>query len=807
MITLDQVWEQLAEDIFLANHNEPLWYWADANSVHVLEFWLDFDPNIFFILLHTSPHEALLGAIRQGADNLEALQTTLDDWYTRTQLILRFHLRHPASSVLLDSSNVFTHTSAYLEALAKRWQLPLEIYAIEHHQHADDAPVAIYLVDKFLKSCPQALSLHNEVQASLFLIGVDEPPTPTFDLNIAFTDYFEARSRFLDEQADNASLRQIMDANHRQLAQTQEQAEQYQQELLEARSRLEISEKENQLLLAQLHQTQEDFEKQILEGQAKNLQLEKLSTEHIALTAKYGEQTKLASERKAQAQALAKEKADLLASRDALNKEKTDLTAARDALAKEKTILVAARDEQAKLASERKVLADALAKEKADLLASREALSKEKIDLTAARDALAKEKTVLVGAHDEQTKLANERKVQIDTLTRENSDLLAKRHTLDKECKQQHSKLDESENENQRLLIQLHQTQEELEGYLLRYQAAQSQLDEQRARLQKMLKQQPDYWDFDTLEINVLESDGNQQVAQWRLTELYIGGRLISEIRFKTCLANGLASIVIQRTEGTASPAPLLRWPNGFATAEELPCIPTRGLATQGNNAILSGLSTSDWNTLQHLAKQLAGLLAQPTDGRVPKQLNAPALRNGLLAFAKTLAGWPIMLRHDSIQLQETLRTQGYERLVISLSNLSLGHHHWPAFDYRLATVDIEPYPFGQNPRLEFPDGSARDVLQNWFAESDDSHGPRLELRFAQPNAMDIRVWGALSQNDQQLISALIKVLPLQLEELRQAIPNASRPWQDWQTLADTLKNILASMVTRKNSTLAGVTE
>ncbi|SFB65099.1 hypothetical protein, partial [Azotobacter beijerinckii] len=370
--------------------------------------------------------------------------------------------------------------------------------------------------------------------------------------------------------------------------------------------------------------------------------------------------------------------------------------------------------------------------------------------------------------------------------------------------------LDESDTENQQLLIQLHQTQEELERSLLRCQASQAQLGAQQARLQKILKHHPDYWDFDILEINLLESNGNQQVAQWRLTELYIGGRLIPEIRFKTCLANGLAGIVIQRTEGTDSPAPLLRWPNGFATAEELPCIPTRGPSTQGNNAALSGLSTSDWDTLQRLARQLAGLLTQPTDSRLPKQLNAAALRNGLLAFTKTLANWPKMLRYDSIRLQETLRNQGYERLGITLGNLRLGHHHWPALDYRLATVDIKPLPFGQNPRLEFPDGSARGVLQNWFAESNDSHGPRLELRFAQPNAMDTNVWGALSQNDQQLIGALIKTLPLQLEDLKQANPTASRPWQDWQALAGMLRDTLRDILIRSTAprrTPAGIEE
>ncbi|SEJ34615.1 hypothetical protein SAMN04244572_03615, partial [Azotobacter beijerinckii] len=541
---------------------------------------------------------------------------------------------------------------------------------------------------------------------------------------------------------------------------------------------------------------------------------DRLSKEKINLAAARDEQARLANKRQVQFEVLSKEAAELIAIRGALAKEKTQLAAARDeqaklaserevqinVLANEKSNLIATYSEQAKLLNEHKAKIDKLLNEKAELVAARYNLHKEKTNLTVARDTLLKEIPPITETPQKQLKI----------LSAEKTTLQANLDALTKEHEQQHSKLDESENENQQLLIQLHQTQEELERYLLQYQSSQEQLGKQQTRLQKILQRHPDYWDFNTLEINLVESDSSQQIVQWRLTELYIGERLIPEIRFKTCLANGLAGIVIQRTEGTGSPAPLLRWPNGFATAEELPCIPTRGPSTQGNNAALSGLGTSDWDTIQRLAKQLAGLLAQPTENRLPKQLNSAALRNGLLAFAKTLAGWPKMLRYDSIQLQEALCNQGYERLGISLGNLCLGHSHWPAFDYRLATVDIEPHPFGQNPRLEFPDGSSRNVLQNWFAESTDSHGSRLELRFARPNAMDTNVWGALSQNDQQLIGTLIKTLPLQLEDLKQAYPAASRPWQDWQAMAGMLRDTLRDILIRTTAlrgTPAGIEE
>ncbi|GAB3479703.1 coiled-coil domain-containing protein [Azotobacter salinestris] len=808
---LGRVWEQLAGDIFLANYTQPLWYWAEADSVHVLDFWLDFDPNTFFLLLHTSPHQALLGAIKHGEATLETLQDTLDDWYTRTQLILRFHLRHPARSVLLDSCDTLGQTGACLEVLAQRWHLPLETSDIKPLRQAED-PLAYYLVDTFLQNQPQALALHNEVQASLLLID-DEPTSAALPaLNDAVVDYLETRCLLLSGQAKNASLHQALEASQTQLAeaerllheqkiclaQTLAQAKQYQQELSATCDSLESSEQKNQLLLDQLHRTLSDLEKLALEDQRKTQQVASLSTEKAALQNQLDtlRQTLKASQaqlqqsqqdlsdtrgnlesseeenqlllahlhqtqedferlvledqgKTRQLENLKAEKNALQNQLDVLIREKADLIAKRDALTQEKTAIATARDEQAKLASERKTQLDALAKEKADLLAKRHALTQEK--------------TAIAAAHDEQAKLASERQTQ----------------------------LEEAESENELLLVQVHQTQEELEQYLLQSQAIQTQLDEQHRRLEKIQARYPNYW-FDSLEASLLDSNDPQQAVQWRLTDVYLGKRLIPEIHFKTILVNGLANIIIQRTAGISSPAPLLRWPGAFASSEELPFIPSKGPAIQGSNAALSGLGPTDWNSLKILVKHLASLLVKPADSRLPKRLDTTALRNGLLVFEQILAKWPKVLRYDSIQSQEEALPGNAYGLSLKLRNLHFGDHQWPELDYSLATIHTAKKPFGQNIRLEFPE-STRSALDNWFAESHDERGPRLELRFTQPDVMDTFVWNTLAQNDRQLIGALIGGLPLQIEELQHIHSCAIRPWQDWQALANSLREILAN--------------
>src|SRR5690606_10947451 len=63
---LGLMWEQLAGDIFLANHRQALWFWADTRSASILEFWQGFDLNTRYVLVYTDPASALEQALLNG---------------------------------------------------------------------------------------------------------------------------------------------------------------------------------------------------------------------------------------------------------------------------------------------------------------------------------------------------------------------------------------------------------------------------------------------------------------------------------------------------------------------------------------------------------------------------------------------------------------------------------------------------------------------------------------------------------------------------------------------------------------------
>src|SRR5690606_37494663 len=100
--SLGRVWEQLAGDIYLANHLQALWFWADTRSASLLEFWRDFDLNTRFVLVYTDSAAALERAWTEGQISDFQLDDFVAEWQQTTRQMLRFHLRRSTHSVLLS---------------------------------------------------------------------------------------------------------------------------------------------------------------------------------------------------------------------------------------------------------------------------------------------------------------------------------------------------------------------------------------------------------------------------------------------------------------------------------------------------------------------------------------------------------------------------------------------------------------------------------------------------------------------------------------------------------------------------------
>ncbi|MBA6125308.1 hypothetical protein [Pseudomonas juntendi] len=349
--------------------------------------------------------------------------------------------------------------------------------------------------------------------------------------------------------------------------------------------------------------------------------------------------------------------------------------------------------------------------------------------------------------------------------------------------------------ENEQLLNQLHHTQEELEWCMTTDENRQMELEYLKNRLQKILPHAPEYWETENIELYDVDSE-NKDVVGWRLKNVYLDNCFIPKLEFKTRQKNGIAGLFIERTAQSKAATDWLRWPSEYQDATELPFIPCTGAAHFGNNAILSRLGTRDWGRLLLLVNYLIAYLDSLAIDNMPVGINGHALRSGLEGLQAVLAKWPLVFRFDNVELINKDQDLHYQALGIRLNNVSLGDNRWPMLEYRLATVDHNASSFGENPRLEFHE-QCRNILQNWFAESSDLRGPRLELRFAKSGAFDTNVWAMLSDTDRLLISGLVGSLPFQLASLEQSNLTSSLHWEEWKRVGVSLRKILAEYSTR----------
>lgn len=369
------------------------------------------------------------------------------------------------------------------------------------------------------------------------------------------------------------------------------------------------------------------------------------------------------------------------------------------------------------------------------------------------------------------------------------SDKNSKMLQLERQERQLAQSLARAQSETAKILTELHKTQELLEQSRRLAATSEEQITRQQIRISKLKPLVPALCEMEVDTIKVIKK-GAAQIVHWHVSNVYIEDEFFHSIQFDTHTANGRVGFVIKQPAQAAGKDAVIAKPY-ISAPQGVKIFPEAGPSNAGKNREISNLGTTDWSRSKALIMHVATYLQNPKniDGKF-KNIDVPRLQSALSTLHSTLSDWPRVCRFDRIKLKDTLQTHEYHRLALSLSNFSVGSHRWPKLDYNLATVD-EGGTFGQNPRLEFPEDS-KDVIKNWFAESSDGRGARLELRFAKPDAFDLSVWSRLSNIDQLLIAALIGSLPAQISTIKHENTQINN-WEQWQALSETMATILAN--------------
>ena len=352
--------------------------------------------------------------------------------------------------------------------------------------------------------------------------------------------------------------------------------------------------------------------------------------------------------------------------------------------------------------------------------------------------------------------------------------------------------LQDSREDADLLLRQLHKVQEELEFYYLEYRAEKKRADTIESKWEKMLNKHPYYIDCDNI---ICQNSSDNQGLFWSLENIEIFNRRIDFLQLETLLWQD--KIIFRFVEKQDKDLPLLVWnPNSKDNQNNNEFIVCPLIV----NDAIQQLATTDIILLKNLSVLFFQQLQNNKDGIIVSNPNINLFINMFRQIPDFLDNvLPKTLRFDELYIKDYEELGEYENLTFHLTNISFANKLYKNFEFRLACANIQDNQFGTDPKLEFPEEFGKIILENWFAESEDNYGSKLELRFAIPNAMDINVWDKLSQNDKNFIANLVNLLPYRIGQLSKTDMTDnlveekmfSRNYNDWINLANTIKNIL----------------
>jgi len=499
-IEVAPVWQGLALDLMLANVEQPLWGWADAQAVYLLDYWKSQDPQTVFVLVFDEPQSVFTRQAMEHADaNPQEQEARVNGWLAYNSALLHFHLRNPERSLLVHAAQVKASAQSYLQQLSlhvdAQLRLPIEeAQSLADHdsqdlgndliqvsagpvgkqkQALDCNPLAQWLAQQLLEEYPQATELYEQLQAAASLPQRSQPQTgrQLVESSVQANRRYQAWSSFvaqqaamqahaqrllqlgkeLDEQAQQLQQREWQIEQLNQAGVKAQQSAQEQERLLAAKvTELQSSGQENQLLLKQLHKVQEELESRYLQATKQEKALAELPKVKADL--------KAAQEKNTALQAVGREKQML---QEQLQKVQQELVNRRAQVEQhEKTQAELPRVKaDLKAAQEKNTALQAVGREKQTL---QEQLQKVQQEL-ANRKARAQQ--------EEKTQAELPRvKAELKAAQDKTVQLQRSEEQLKRQLQAQGAKASAAidlEKENELLLTQLHKVQEELERHYL----------------------------------------------------------------------------------------------------------------------------------------------------------------------------------------------------------------------------------------------------------------------------------------------------------------------------------------------------
>lgn len=409
-------------------------------------------------------------------------------------------------------------------------------------------------------------------------------------------------------------------------------------------------------------------------------------------------------------------------------------------------------------------------KGKLDAALSKETELKGKLNAALSRENELKGKldACLVRERDLGAKLAAAEKKLGDSGAREKA-AEARNNGLQEQLsdEKRHSKATQEEKEL--VLVQLRQIREENAALHLKLLELDREHDRLRGQWARLKNRIPSYVDFTALRINeaIMEGEGARQISI-EVSDFSCGSVAIGQLRFKIVLGNGASGLVILGHDQKETNVRL---------------IPKAISGSKAELANFLTLTTSAYGELDAAVTILEYCEKQSwKDVLSAEGVDLQFWRPTFVQLVNQARSLPKILRYDEALLKRELLNPDYEHLWIEIKNVKFGEYECPKFEIRLGAALVQPSGFSSFPKFEFPLLAGKTPpFTSWFPESQDDHGPKLELRFSlEGGNFDLNIWSRLSENDRALLLNLICTFPRILSGLNASQTPIHREWKTW---------------------------
>lgn len=255
-----KLWAQLAAGLFLANISSDVWGWADHQTTVLMDFWLDFDPQVRLVLVYSTPQDYLAQVLDLALPpTLQAVDTALGEWTRLSTALLRYYYRHPERCVLVNSQQAVEQPQALLDGLATHWQLTGLSAIVASHAPAY-GHLQFRLINELIDPQHAALGLSQELDGAALLPSAPRTNSQhDASTNSALSDWINMRSHHGELARSNlkliADIADVTKVNAQLKAELSERPQ-----VAQVAVQLADHQRESELLLLQLHEVQEELE-------------------------------------------------------------------------------------------------------------------------------------------------------------------------------------------------------------------------------------------------------------------------------------------------------------------------------------------------------------------------------------------------------------------------------------------------------------------------------------------------------------------------------------------------------------------